>query len=122
MREKKTMKNEKIKPLDPDELLLDKRYVAGIMKLIEKRWKANGTNMRFIIGLKAFRFALRACPDEIFKTFWKQILQFINMLLYQNAMQQARSRGEVWVDVLEKIPQQIDMGTFDLKKSALEKE
>ena len=110
-----------IKALDPDELLLDKFYVIGILKLIEKRWKSNGTNQRFIIGLKAFRFALKLTPDNIFKTFWKQILQLINMLQFENAKAGAKSRGETWVKVLEQLPDTINEGKFDLEKNALEK-
>lgn len=101
-------------PFDADELLLDKSYVLGVMKLVEKRWTANGTSKKFLIGMKAFRFALKATPDFMFKNFWKQILMFINMLMFENAKTQAKSRGEAWVDVLEKIPTKIDKGDFDL--------
>ena len=103
---------------DPDELFLDKMYVVGLLKLIEKRWKKNGTPLKFIIGLKAFRIGLRVTPDKIFKEFWKQILQFLNILMYENAKHQARSRGETWIEVLEKIPEKITEGTFDLDKPA----
>lgn len=109
------------KILDADELVLDKMYVVGVMKLIEKRWKDNDTALQFRIGLKAFRLALKLTPDVIFKTFWKQVLSFINALLYENAKGQARSRGERWVEVLEQIPSKIDSGDFDLDKNVQEK-
>lgn len=107
-----------IEPFDADELFLDKKYIVGILKLIERRWKNKGTPLKFIIGLKAFRIGLRATPDRIFKEFWKQILQFINMLMYENAKHQAKSRGEAWVDILEQIPDKINEGSFDLEKNA----
>ena len=105
-------------PFDSDELFLDKKYIVGILKLIERRWKKNGTPLKFIFGLKVFRIGLRASPERIFKEFWKQILQFINMLMYENAKHQAKSRGEVWVDILEQIPDKINEGSFDLDESA----
>lgn len=101
-------------PFDADELFLDKKYIVGLLKLIEKRWRSNGTPLKFVFGLKAFRIGLRATPDRIFKEFWKQILQFINMLMYENAKHQAKSRGESWVDILEQIPDKINEGSFDL--------
>lgn len=106
------------KPFDADELFLDKKYIVGLLKLIEKRWQNKGTPLKFIIGLKAFRIGIRATPDRIFKEFWKQILQFINMLMYENAKYQAKSRGEAWVDILEQIPDKITEGSFDLDEPA----
>lgn len=102
------------KPLDPDELILDKSYVIGIMKLVLERWNENGTELKFRLGLRAFLIALKATPDFMFRNFWKQILIFINMLQYENGKAQAKSRGEKWIEVLEKIPKEIDDGKFDL--------
>ena len=112
------MKMIDFKPFDADELFLDKRYIVGVLKLIERRWKNKGTPLKFVIGLKAFRIGLRATPDKIFKEFWKQVLQFINMLMYENAKHQAKSRGEAWVDILEQIPDKITEGSFDLDEPA----
>lgn len=112
MREKKMA--EKFIPLDPDELVLEKDYVLGVLKLVGRRWEENGTELRFRIGLKAFRFGLKATPEKIFANFWKQILMFINLLLYENGKAQAKQRGEKWIDVLGQIPSIIDEGRFDI--------
>lgn len=101
---------------DADELILSKKYVVGVLKLVEVRWKDNGTSSKFVLGLKAFRFGLKMTPEPIFQSFWKQILEFLNMLQYENGKAQARSRGESWVNVLEQIPTKIEEGNFDLAK------
>jgi hypothetical protein len=36
--------------------------------------------------------------------------------MYENGKAQAKSRGESWVNVLEKIPTKIEKGNFDLEK------
>ena len=105
-----------IKKFDADELVLSKNYVIGILKLIEKRWQNTDTDSKFILGLKAFRIALRWTPEPIFKTFWKQVLEFLNMLMYENGKAQAKSRNEQWANVLELIPTKINQGNFDLDK------
>ncbi|HSA76446.1 MAG TPA: hypothetical protein VLE02_02765 [Nitrosarchaeum sp.] len=112
----------KIERFDADELQLSKKYVIGILILIERRWKSTGTDTKFIMGLKAFRIALKFTPEPIFKTFWKQVLEFLNMLMYENGKAQAKSRGESWVNVLELIPTKIEQGNFDLDKNALDKD
>ena len=101
---------------DADELVLSKNYIIGVLKLIEKRWKETNTDAKFILGLKAFRIALRFTPEAIFQTFWKQVLEFMNMLMYENGKAQAKSRGEQWANVLEMIPTKIQQGNFDLSK------
>lgn len=107
---------EKFERFDADELMLSRKYVIGVLVLVEKRWKETGTSSKFIFGLKAFRIALKLTPEAIFQTFWKQMLEFINMLMYENAKSQAKSRGESWVNVLEQIPTKIQEGSFDLDK------
>lgn len=103
-----------IKMLDPDELFLDKDYVRGVIKKVIKRWENNDTPRTYVAGLKAFNLGLRWTPDKVFRNFWKQILQFINMLLMENAKAGAKDREESWVNVLEQIPSKIDSGDFDL--------
>jgi len=110
------------KYFDADELILSKSYVLGVLKLVEKRWQDNGTPKKFILGLKAFRAGLKYTPNNIFETFWKQILEFLNMLMYENGKAQAKSRGEMWVDVLELIPTKINEGNFDLSQDMTKKE
>ena len=105
------------KKLDPDELFLSKDYVRGVLLLIIKRWQNNGTNTAFIVGLKAFRWALGRTPDEIFKTFWRQILMLMNDLMMENAKAQAKTLGEKWVNVLEKLPTRIEKGDFDIESN-----
>lgn len=107
---------------DADELVLSKNYVIGVLKLVEKRWKETNTDYKFIAGLKAFRFGLKITPEPIFQTFWKQILEFMNMLMYENGKAQAKSRGESWANVLELIPTKIEQGNFDLSKDVIIKD
>lgn len=111
------MNENDFKPFDADELILSKKYVIGVLKLVEKRWKDTKTDGKFILGLKAFRIGLKWTPEPIFQTFWKQVLEFLNMLMYENGKAQAKSRGESWVNVLEKIPTKIQKGNFDLDKN-----
>jgi len=106
------------KPFDADELVLSKSYVAGVLRLVEKRWNENGTEKKMVYGIKCFRLALRITPEPIFQTFWKQILEFMNMLMFENGKAQAKSRGESWVNVLEMIPTKINEGNFDLSEDA----
>lgn len=113
---------DKFERFDADELVLSRKYVIGVLVLVEKRWKANGTSPKFLLGLKAFRFALKFTPEPIFQTFWKQMLEFINMLMYENGKAQGKSRGESWVDVLEQIPTKIEEGNFDLSIDKTQKD
>ncbi len=109
-----------IDPLDPDELALPKERVVEILKLIVSRWENNGTSRLYVLALKGFRLAIKATPDNIFKTFWKQTLMFVNELLYENGKAQGRSRGEVWVSILDSAKSKIAKGDFDLPPDASE--
>lgn len=100
---------------DPDELHLTKQYVMDLLDKIIKRWKDNGTDIKFILGLYTFKAGLSVTPEKTFAYVWGALLKFLNFLLLENAKKRGLSTGEKWAHVLGQIDQHIDEGYFDLK-------
>ncbi|MDE1816762.1 MAG: hypothetical protein KGI08_04945 [Thaumarchaeota archaeon] len=98
----------------PDELKLEKSYIIDLCKKIVKRWKSNGTSLLFIAGMETFILGLTITPEKTFSYVWKAILKLINMLEYENAINQGKSQGERWGQVLGSLNKKIDMGEFDV--------
>ena len=98
---------------DPDALKLSKQYVIDLCDKVIKRWKGNGTDIKFILGLYTFKSGLKVVPDSTFDYVWRMLLKFINYLQMENAKAQAKSLNEKWADTLGKIHSEVDKGEFD---------
>jgi len=82
---------------NPDEFLLKKDDVTDFINIVLEYWsrsfKAKLGNAKLIGSLEMMKLGVKFTDEDDFKMIWSMLLEFINQLQYENAMQHMKKDG-----------------------------
>ena len=89
---------------NPDDLVLTKKEVLGMLNDIEYRWKQNKKdNWKFIGALGMMKAGIHMTGEETIQAIWSEIVKGFNEIMMENSLAIAKGNGENWADAFEKI-------------------
>jgi len=97
-------KKKKNKTFDPDRLALTKQEILEFCDSVLEKWKTKtNKNAQHILAMNAVRMSVLFTDEDSLKAIWSEILRWAFVLLYKNAIAQAKEENVDWSRIMGKI-------------------
>ncbi len=92
------------KEFDPDRLVLTKQEILEFCDGVLEKWKKKPKeNAQNIFAMNTVRMSVLWTDEDALKAIWGEILKWAFVLMYKNAIAQARKENVDWPHVMGKI-------------------
>lgn len=90
-------------PSGPDRLALSKTEILLFCDRVLEKWsKDPSKNAKNILAMNAVKASVVWTDEETLKAVWGEITEWLYVLLYENAMAQAKQDGARWPGTMQK--------------------
>ena len=97
-------KKKKSKTFDPDRLVLTKEEILEFCDRVLEKWRTEtNENAQHILAMNAVRMSILFTDEDSLKAIWGEILRWTFVLLYKNAIAQAKEENVDWSRIMGKI-------------------